>query len=96
MGLGLGSSWKGCQLRSLRDLAGGEVLRPTPSTVPGARRSTTRCHTPHGEESVPRGQAGGLSLPARRSPPRPPASCGGRGRHVVVGLRRRRRKAQRP
>lgn len=36
-------------------------------------------------------QAGGPSLPARRSPPRPPASCGGSGRHVVVGVRRRRR-----
>lgn len=39
--------------------------------------------------SVP-GGGRAVSCPARRLPPRPPASCGGRGRHVVVGLRRRR------
>lgn len=41
-------------------------------------------------ESVPAAGGRAVSCPARRLPPRPPASCGGRGRHVVVGLRRRR------
>lgn len=51
-----------------------------PGPISGSQGSTSRC-PPAGGRAV--------NCPARRLPPRPPASCGGRGRHVV-GLRRRR------
>lgn len=61
---------------------------------PGTRRVRSCAQANFGFPTVGESVAGAggraVSCPARRLPPRPPASCGGRGRHVVVGLRRRR------
>lgn len=79
---------------------GGETGRPGQAQGVGARGPAARSRASAGfglarvgsRCPAAGGRAGGraVSCPARRLPPRPPASCGGCGRHVVVGLRRRR------
>lgn len=61
-----------------------------PGTLGVRSRAPANLEFPRVGESVPAAGGRAVSCPARRLPPRPPASCGGRGRHVVVGLRRRR------
>lgn len=61
---------------------------PAPRDSGGEEPRPRRLRAPEGCWPPAGGRA--VSCPARRLAPRPPASCGGRGRHVVVGLRRRR------